>query len=87
MSVKLCGAARLSTPLVGSAHRHCEGDKGLLATLERCMPPDRQTRSSGIVFNLAGGIQSECPSRAPNRARSVWLRSACASRLSRLRMT
>lgn len=38
----------------------CEGDKGLLATLERFMPPDRQARPSGIVFNWAGGIQGEC---------------------------
>ncbi|MER8589869.1 ATP-grasp domain-containing protein [Mesorhizobium sp. M1338] len=37
----------------------CEGDKGLLATLERFMPPDPQARPSGIVFNLASGIQGE----------------------------
>ncbi|PZV34417.1 D-alanine--D-alanine ligase family protein [Mesorhizobium kowhaii] len=37
----------------------CEGDKGLLATLERFMPPDLQARPSGIVFNYAGGIQGE----------------------------
>ncbi|TIL83575.1 MAG: hypothetical protein E5Y76_02155, partial [Mesorhizobium sp.] len=37
----------------------CEGDKGLLATLERFMPPDQQARPSGIVFNLAEGIQGE----------------------------
>ncbi|RVT69306.1 MULTISPECIES: ATP-grasp domain-containing protein [Rhizobium/Agrobacterium group] len=37
----------------------CEGDKGLLATLERFMPPDSQARPSGIVFNLAAGIQGE----------------------------
>jgi len=37
----------------------CEGDKGLLATLERFMPPDPQGRPSGIVFNLAEGIQGE----------------------------
>lgn len=30
----------------------CEGDKGLLTTLERFMPPDPQARPSGIVFNL-----------------------------------
>ncbi|TIQ00698.1 MAG: hypothetical protein E5X61_37900, partial [Mesorhizobium sp.] len=29
----------------------CEGDKGLLATLERFMPPDSQARPSGFVFN------------------------------------
>ncbi|MER8646397.1 ATP-grasp domain-containing protein [Mesorhizobium sp. M1252] len=38
----------------------CEGDKGLLAVLERFMPPDPQGRPSGIVFNLAWGIQGEC---------------------------
>lgn len=37
----------------------CEGDKGLLATLERFMPPDSQARPSGFVFNLACGIQGE----------------------------
>ncbi|MER9482862.1 hypothetical protein NKI74_26340 [Mesorhizobium sp. M0494] len=37
----------------------CEGDKGLLATLERFMPPDPQARPSGIVFNMAYGIQGE----------------------------
>ncbi|MER8428635.1 ATP-grasp domain-containing protein [Mesorhizobium sp. M1403] len=37
----------------------CEGDKGLLARLERFMPPDPQGRPSGIVFNLAEGIQGE----------------------------
>ncbi|MDK1378640.1 MULTISPECIES: ATP-grasp domain-containing protein [unclassified Sinorhizobium] len=37
----------------------CEGDKGLLTTLERFMPPDPQARPSGIVFNLAEGIQGE----------------------------
>ncbi|MER8389335.1 ATP-grasp domain-containing protein [Mesorhizobium sp. M1380] len=38
----------------------CEGDKGLLTTLERFMPPDPQARPSGIVFNRAFGIQGEC---------------------------
>ncbi|MER9171160.1 ATP-grasp domain-containing protein [Mesorhizobium australicum] len=37
----------------------CEGDKGLLTRLERFMPPDPQARPSGIVFNLAEGIQGE----------------------------
>ncbi|CCV10499.1 ATP-grasp domain-containing protein [Mesorhizobium sp. STM 4661] len=37
----------------------CEGDKGLLATLERFMPPDPRAGPSGIVFNLAEGIQGE----------------------------
>lgn len=40
----------------------CEGDKGLLAALERFMPPDSQARPSGIVFVRATGIQGECPS-------------------------
>ncbi|KLK89458.1 hypothetical protein AA309_31315 [Microvirga vignae] len=38
----------------------CEGDKRLLGTLERFMPPDLQARPSGIVFNMAYGIQGEC---------------------------
>ncbi|AEG57886.1 D-alanine--D-alanine ligase family protein [Sinorhizobium meliloti] len=38
----------------------CEGDKGLLTTLERFMPTNPQGRPSGIVFNLAEGIQGEC---------------------------
>lgn len=38
----------------------CEGDKGLLARLERFMPPDSQARPSGMVFNMAYGIQGEC---------------------------
>ncbi len=37
----------------------CEGDKGLIATLQQFMPPDSQGRPSGIVFNLAYGIQGE----------------------------
>ncbi|BCM17660.1 ATP-grasp domain-containing protein [Mesorhizobium sp. J8] len=37
----------------------CEGDKGMLATLERFMPPDSQARPSGFVFNIACGIQGE----------------------------
>jgi len=37
----------------------CEGDKGLLASLERFMPPDPQGRPSGMVFNTAQGIQGE----------------------------
>ncbi|MER8415264.1 ATP-grasp domain-containing protein [Mesorhizobium sp. M1342] len=38
----------------------CEGDKGLLRTLEQFMPPDPEARPSGIVFNWAwGGIQGE----------------------------
>ncbi|MER9592871.1 ATP-grasp domain-containing protein [Mesorhizobium australicum] len=38
----------------------CEGDKGLLTALERFMPPDPQARPSGMVFNMAYGIQGEC---------------------------
>ncbi|MDF0498956.1 D-alanine--D-alanine ligase family protein [Bradyrhizobium yuanmingense] len=37
----------------------CEGDKGMLATLDRFMPPDRQARPSGMVFNLAYGRKGE----------------------------
>lgn len=37
----------------------CEGNKGLLSTLEQFMPPDPLARPSGIVFNLAEGIQGE----------------------------
>ncbi|RVD32218.1 ATP-grasp domain-containing protein, partial [Mesorhizobium sp. M4B.F.Ca.ET.019.03.1.1] len=37
----------------------CEGDKELLATLQGFMPPDPQARPSGLVFNLAEGIQGE----------------------------
>lgn len=50
------------TALRGVGHEAllCEGDKGLLATLERFMPPDPQARPSGIVFNMANGIQGDC---------------------------
>lgn len=37
----------------------CEGDKGLLTTLERFMPPNSQSSPSGIVFNCTTGIQGE----------------------------
>lgn len=37
----------------------CEGDKTLLGTLERFMPPDPDGRPSGMVFNMAYGIQGE----------------------------
>lgn len=43
----------------GHATQLCEGDKGLFATLEQFMPPDSQARPSGMVFNMAGGIQGE----------------------------
>lgn len=38
----------------------CEGDKGLLTRLEQFMPSDPQGRPSGMVFNMAYGIQGEC---------------------------
>jgi D-alanine-D-alanine ligase len=38
----------------------CEGDKRLLATLERRIPPDPQGRPTGMVFNMAYGIQGDC---------------------------
>jgi D-alanine-D-alanine ligase len=38
----------------------CEGDKYLLSSLEAFMPADSQGRPTGIVFNMAYGIQGEC---------------------------
>lgn len=38
----------------------CEADKHLLATVEWFMPPDADLRPTGIVFNMAYGIQGEC---------------------------
>ena len=38
----------------------CEADKHLLATIERFMPPDAELHPTGIVFNMAYGIQGEC---------------------------
>lgn len=38
----------------------CEGDKTLLAKLEEFMPPDADGQPTGIVFNMAYGIQGEC---------------------------
>ena len=38
----------------------CEGDKTLPSVLERFMPPDRDGRPTGLVFNMAYGIQGEC---------------------------
>lgn len=38
----------------------CEGDKDLLARLERFMPPNALGRPTGMVFNMAYGIQGEC---------------------------
>ncbi|ESW94408.1 hypothetical protein X769_32890 [Mesorhizobium sp. LSJC268A00] len=37
----------------------CEGDKRLLATLGQLLPPDPRARPSGMVFNMAYGIQGE----------------------------
>lgn len=37
-----------------------EGDKTLLAQLEQFMPPDPDGQPTGIVFNMAYGIQGEC---------------------------
>jgi D-alanine-D-alanine ligase len=38
----------------------CEGDKTLLAVLEAFMPAGGEGRPTGIVFNMAYGIQGEC---------------------------
>lgn len=38
----------------------CEGDKGMLRVLEIFMPPDAQGRPTGMVFNMAYGIQGNC---------------------------
>jgi len=38
----------------------CEGDKGMLAALERFMPPDHLGHPTGMVFNMAYGIQGDC---------------------------
>jgi D-alanine-D-alanine ligase len=38
----------------------CEGDKSLIATLEGFMPAHRDGRPTGLVFNMAYGIQGEC---------------------------
>jgi D-alanine-D-alanine ligase len=38
----------------------CEGDKNLLAALERFMPADADGRPTGMVFNMSYGIQGEC---------------------------
>jgi len=37
-----------------------EGDKTLLENLERFMPPDADGQPTGLVFNMAYGIQGEC---------------------------
>jgi len=38
----------------------CEGDKTLLQVLERFMPPDHEGHPTGMVFNMAYGIQGNC---------------------------
>jgi D-alanine-D-alanine ligase len=38
----------------------CEGDKNLLSLLEAFMPADSEGRPTGMVFNMAYGIQGEC---------------------------
>jgi D-alanine-D-alanine ligase len=43
----------------GHAVLVCEGDKNLLAQLEKFMPPGAGGRPGGIVFNMAYGIQGE----------------------------
>ncbi|WFU80550.1 ATP-grasp domain-containing protein [Bradyrhizobium sp. CIAT3101] len=52
---------RLEAALQESGHETllCEGDKGLLAALERFIPPDAQGRPSGMVFNRAYGSRGE----------------------------
>ena len=37
-----------------------EADKNLLSELERFMPPDANGNPTGLVFNMAYGIQGEC---------------------------
>lgn len=43
----------------GHVTQLCEGDKGLLATLEQFMPSNSQARPAGMVFNMATGIQGD----------------------------
>src|SRR5215471_8642163 len=38
----------------------CEGNKEMLAALGRFLPPGPQGRPTGMVFNMAYGIQGEC---------------------------
>ena len=38
----------------------CEGDKTLLQVLERFIPPDQEGHPTGMVFNMAYGIQGNC---------------------------
>jgi D-alanine-D-alanine ligase len=54
------------TAVVGALQRAghhvllCEGDKTLLQVLERFMPPSPEGDPTGIVFNMAYGIQGNC---------------------------
>ncbi len=54
------------TAVVGALQRAghnvllCEGDKTLLQVLGRFMPPDQEGRATGMVFNMAYGIQGNC---------------------------
>ena len=54
------------TAVVGALQRAghdvllCEGDKTLLQVLEQFMPPDQQGNPTGMVFNMAYGIQGNC---------------------------
>ena len=56
----------------------CEGDKEMLAALERFMPPDRQGRPTGMVFNMAGLWNSgrmsvhACPGHAGDGRRPLY---------------
>ncbi len=38
----------------------CEGDKNLLVALQAFMPPDPELKPTGMVFNMAYGIQGNC---------------------------
>jgi D-alanine-D-alanine ligase len=52
---------RVVGALLGAGHEVllCEGDKSLLVALEAFMPSDSQGRPTGMVFNMAYGIQGE----------------------------
>src|SRR5262245_35936262 len=44
----------------GHAVALLEADKNLLSELEKFMPPDEKGLPTGIVFNMAYGIQGQC---------------------------
>jgi D-alanine-D-alanine ligase len=48
--------------LQGAGHEVllCEGDKNMLRVLETFMPPDSDGMPTGMVFNMAYGIQGNC---------------------------